>query len=104
MRSIKRTRAAVLLAGAMLAVGASPALAKELTVAKPGDTSCGANSSFPTIQSAVDAASSGDHIKVCPGTYQEHVVIPAGKDDLDLQGKSVDNTFIQFPPALPASG
>ncbi len=39
---------------------------------------------FPTIQSAVDAAESGDIVKVSRGTYSEHVVI----DKSDLRVKS----------------
>ena len=39
---------------------------------------------YPTIQSAVTAASPGAHITVCPGTYPEQVTIPAGKNNLTL--------------------
>jgi parallel beta-helix repeat protein len=41
---------------------------------------------FTTIQAAVDAAHSGDHILVAAGNYHEQVVIPAGKNGLDIHG------------------
>src|SRR3954447_6362480 len=87
---------------AAFAIAATPAAAKNLTVGQAGDQKC--KSDFTTIQAAVDAASPGDHIKVCAGTYAEHVVIGAGKDNLDIQGHNPNDTFIQFPPALPAPG
>jgi nitrous oxidase accessory protein NosD len=39
---------------------------------------------FPTIQLAVNAADSGNTIKVCPGTYEETVTV--GKPDLTILG------------------
>ena len=42
------------------------------------------NAAFSRIQDAVNAAGPGDQVKVCPGTYQEQVRIPAGKDGLRL--------------------
>ena len=39
---------------------------------------------FRTIQSAVDAADSGDTIKVCPGTYEE--VVTVTEPDLTIKG------------------
>jgi nitrous oxidase accessory protein NosD len=39
---------------------------------------------FPTIQLAVNAADSGNTIKVCPGTYTETVIV--GKPDLTILG------------------
>ena len=43
------------------------------------------NPGYASIQSAVTAAAPGDRINVCPGTYQEQVQIPAGKDNLELR-------------------
>ena len=63
--------ASLLVAGALILVPVLPASAAPtpLTVcASPG-------SSFPTIQSAVDAATDGDTIDVCAGTYSESVTI-----------------------------
>jgi hypothetical protein len=90
----------------MSLVGASPAVAdhgergSQFTVAPAGDTSCGSNTPYHTIQSAVTAAAAGDHILVCPATYREHVVIDNSghsRDNLDLEGADPRNTFIQFP-------
>lgn len=103
------TRAALLAALIVVAATAATASAsdppKNLVVANPGDTSnCAKKATYATIQSAVDAAASGAHIMICPGTYPEHVVVPAGKDNLDIQGTSTSNTFVQFPSTPPASG
>jgi parallel beta-helix repeat protein len=50
---------------------------------------------FNTIQAAVNAAHPGDHILVATGTYREQVVIPAGKDHLDID--AVGNAVITAP-------
>jgi len=39
---------------------------------------------FTTIQSAVDAAAPGDRVLVCPGVYQEQVMIPEEKHSLQV--------------------
>lgn len=41
---------------------------------------------FATIQAAVDAANSGDTIRIAKGTYFENVVVPVGKNDLTIRG------------------
>jgi parallel beta-helix repeat protein len=56
-------------------------------------------SAFPTIQSAVDAATAGETIKVLPGTYVEQVSI--GKD-LTITGSGSDSTIIRAPGTLVA--
>jgi parallel beta-helix repeat protein len=92
---------ALAISAAALAFGASPALAAHtLTVGNP-ITCHGAT--FPTIQSAVLAANSGDHIVVCPGTYQEQVVIPAGKNNLSLSSQKPFQAVIQAPAVLVGS-
>jgi Right handed beta helix region len=58
------------------------------------------NAQFPTIQSAVTAASPGDKIKVCRGTYIEQVTIPASKDDLTLFAASARQAIIKAPPVM----
>jgi hypothetical protein len=40
----------------------------------PPGTSC-ADAGYATIQAAINAASPGDYINVCPGTYTENVVV-----------------------------
>lgn len=58
------------------------------------------NAQFVTIQSAVNAAASGDKIKVCPGIYIEQVTIPAGKDDLTLFSEGARQAIIKAPPVM----
>jgi len=48
--------------------------------------STGAGGCFMTIQGAVDAADPGERINIKSGTYFENVVIPAGKDGVQLVG------------------
>jgi parallel beta-helix repeat protein len=58
------------------------------------------NEQYPTIQSAVTAAGPGAHIIVCPGTYVEQVLIPAGKDDLELRSQKPLQAVIEAPTAM----
>ncbi len=58
------------------------------------------NAEFTTIQSAVTAATPGDKIKVCRGTYIEQVTIPAGKDDLTLFSEGARQAIIKAPPVM----
>ena len=48
-----------------------------------------------SIQDAIDAASAGDTIEVLEGTYVEDLVIPAGKDGLELRGAGCNLTTIK---------
>jgi pectin methylesterase-like acyl-CoA thioesterase len=56
---------------------------------------------FTTIQSAVDAAMSRDHIDVCPGTYVEQVTIGTGKDNIRLRSTRQWAAIIKAPPDNP---
>jgi hypothetical protein len=53
------------------------------------------NAQFSSIQAAVDAASPGDQIKVCPGMYREQVRIT--KNDLTLFSQVPLQAVIQAP-------
>lgn len=44
---------------------------------------------FTSIQDAVDAASAGDEVRVCPGQYNESVSVPGTKPNLQLTGPAV---------------
>lgn len=55
---------------------------------------------YPTIQLAVDAAAPGDRIKVCPGRYVEQVMIPSGKDNIELRSVGAWKAVIQAPPVM----
>lgn len=70
-------------AAVALALGASGAFGATLKVDDDG-VQCGAQA-FTTIQAAVDAASAGDTIKVCPGTYAEKVTVTK---TVKLKGKA----------------
>lgn len=79
----------------LIALGyTATAFAKELRVG-----TCG-KSGYPTIQAAVNAASPGDSIKVCAGTYVEQVTVPAGKDKLTLQSEKPLQAIIKAPAAM----
>jgi hypothetical protein len=58
------------------------------------------NAEYSTIQAAVNAADPGDRIKVCPGVYQEEVVVPPGKDDIDLFSEGHLQAVIKAPPVF----
>ncbi len=52
---------------------------------------------FPTIQSAINAATSGDTIKVLPGTYTEQITI---SKSLTILGSGAKSTIINAPAVL----
>lgn len=54
-------------------------------------------SDYPTIQSAIDASSPGDTIKVLPGTYTEQLTI---SKSLTLVGSGARSTIIKAPTML----
>ncbi len=59
-------------------------------------------SCFTSIQAAVDGSISGDLINIAPGIYFENVVIPAGKDGLQIVGAGKLATIID--PDDPLTG
>ena len=70
---------------AALAVCCPAAWSKTLTVGKP-NTPC-SNASYSTITDAINAAQSGDVIKICPALYPEQLLITK---PLTLVGVSVE--------------
>jgi hypothetical protein len=83
-----------------MAITATPALAADRTVAKLNDLACGKDTTYHTIQSAVDASKAGDTIHVCPGLYLEQVTIGTGKNNLKLESVKDKQAAIKFPQAL----
>ena len=71
----------------------------EETVPIPPGNGC-QHAGYVTIQSAVNAASPGDTIRVCRGTYVEQVTIPAGKTNLTLHSVSHWHAIIKAPPLM----
>ncbi len=53
------------------------------------DVSVCPNSPYPTIQSGVNAASPGSHIRVCAARYAEQVTVPASKNNLSLEAQGL---------------
>jgi parallel beta-helix repeat protein len=77
--------AAVVVVAVLVPVSAASAATRWVNDDKPvgSNTSCN-KPGHNTIQSAVDVSAAGDHIRVCQGTYNESVSVPAGKDNLTL--------------------
>jgi hypothetical protein len=60
------------------------------------ETDCGAaDAAFTTIQAAVNAAAAGDTIFVCPGIYNEQVVIPSSRSKLTIRGSGAGVTVLR---------
>jgi hypothetical protein len=68
----------------------------EQTIPIPPGNGC-EHAGYTTIQAAVTAAGPGDTIRVCPGTYQEQVTIPSGRDNLTLHSISHWHAIIKAP-------
>ncbi len=84
-------------------LGASSAVAatthwvnNETTIPIPPGNGC-EHAGYTMIQSAVNAAGAGDTIRVCRGTYEEQVTIPAGKNGLTLHSVSHWHAIIKAP-------
>jgi parallel beta-helix repeat protein len=90
------------LAGVAMIFAASPASAATLIVSG-GATPC-PGATYATIQSAVDAAAPHDDLVVCPGTYAEQIVVPAGKDGLVIQASERLAAIIKAPATMADPG
>jgi hypothetical protein len=80
---MKQTKTHVRVGFALFALFAAPAASRAavLCVNPAGSGGCHA-----TIQLAVDAAAARDRVMIAAGTYYENVVVPTGKDGLQIQG------------------
>jgi parallel beta-helix repeat protein len=95
---MRKAVAALVVALGVLALGSSQALAKDIRVGVASAT-C-KNPDAATVQGGVNAAGTGDHIKVCPGTYTEQVTIPVGKDKISLESEKHWTAIIKAPAAM----
>ena len=87
-------RTLVALAFAAALAAAPPALATE--VVDDDGAQC-PEAQHTTIQSAVDAATPGEQVLVCNGTYREHVVIGGSQDGIRLVAKTTHRAVISPP-------
>ena len=89
-----------LLSGILMLVvcAASPALAQTTWVVdddgRATATDCNARAhAFKSVQEAVNAAAPGDTILICPGTYDEQVVVT--KSNLTIRGAGAGLTVLR---------
>jgi len=97
--NFKKVRLLTLLALGLIVLGASATQAATLTVGNATSGAC--VHTFTTIQSAVTAASPGDTIQVCPGTYDEQVNVTT--QDLTIDGAGAGSTIIKPSIVVPNS-
>jgi hypothetical protein len=81
-------------AACLLAIGATPASAKQHLV--DDDKAQCPKADFTSIQAAVNAASPGDKVNVCPGEYEEQVRV-SNKDGIELNSTRTWQAVIKFP-------
>jgi parallel beta-helix repeat protein len=93
---MKRIGLVLALAVGALAAGPGHALAATIEV-DDNKAEC-KKAPFTSIQAAVTAASPGDSIKVCPGTYTEQVRIT--KDGIKLESRNPLAAIIKAPPVM----
>lgn len=93
---MRRLGLAFPVAAALMALGAGQAAAATLEV--DNDKVECKKAPFTSIQAAVTAASPGDSVKVCPGTYVEQVKIT--KDRLKVFSRNPGEATIKAPPAM----
>lgn len=88
---------AAAVAGVIAAAPASGAPNRFTVANATSPASCARNANYASIQAAVNAAPAGATINVCPGTYQEYVTVPAGKDNLTIRGQGGDPVHSNSP-------
>ncbi|MGH2773819.1 MAG: right-handed parallel beta-helix repeat-containing protein [Actinomycetota bacterium] len=92
-----------LLTGVVVVLGtlvAAPGAVAGTQIVVDDDAAECPNADTTSIQDAVDLAEPGTSIKVCPGTYQEQVRIPAGKDGLKLFSLTPRSAVIKAPATM----
>jgi nitrous oxidase accessory protein NosD len=87
------TCVSLLLLVLLISFAPASAAAAQLVVA-PNKTEC-PNAAFTQIQAAINAASPGDHIRICPGTYAEQLTIAK---PLDIEAEN--GAILQPSPIL----
>lgn len=90
------TRAVILIA-ALVAVAAVSGAALPLVVSNAPKPCIASQNVYKTIQAAVNAASPGATIDVCPGTYPEQVVITISLTLTGVKGGKADNPVVTVP-------
>ena len=69
--------------------------ASNLFVTPSGDgITCTVDEPCASVQTAINAAHTGDHIFIGPGTYTENLTVAADKTDLHISGTRNDQVFI----------
>jgi len=81
-----------------LAFSSSAAQAHNLFVTPGGSGEvCNVDQPCASVQLAIDAAESGDHIFIGPGTYHENLTVAVDKSELRISGTGNDQVFIVSP-------
>src|SRR2546430_2631246 len=68
--------------GLAVALGFAPAASAATTVVVAKDGS----GNYTSVQAAINAVSGGSVIKIKAGTYNETIIVPAGKSGLTIEG------------------
>ena len=83
-----------------LAAATLPMAHSATLIVDPSVTGCVTGPVYTTIQSAVNAAQAGDTVQVCPGIYDEQVVVDQ-KNGLRLRGSGTSLTILRPTQPVP---
>ncbi len=84
-------------------IAAVPCSASAATLQVDDDRAQCRSAPYTSVQAAVNAASSGDTIRVCQGTYAEQILLPRDKSNLSLRSvATLGATLMQPATGLPA--